>query len=62
MVKNSGDTQARFLAKSLAVFYWPRIAANEHEFQKAFAADLRSAAEPQPKEKAVKRFPSVRMM
>jgi hypothetical protein len=26
------------------------------------SADKRSAAEPQPKEKAVKRFPSVRMM
>jgi hypothetical protein len=25
MVKNSGDTQARFLVKSLAVFYWLRI-------------------------------------
>jgi hypothetical protein len=41
MVKNRGDTQARFLAKSLALFYWPRITANEHEFQKAFAADFR---------------------
>ncbi|HEY2169679.1 MAG TPA: hypothetical protein VGJ30_08650 [Candidatus Angelobacter sp.] len=29
---------------------------------KNLTADKRSAAEPQPKEKAVKRFPSVRMM
>jgi hypothetical protein len=41
MVKNSGDTQARFLAKSLAIFVgrefreWTRI------LKELFAADLR---------------------
>ena len=40
MVKNSGDTQARFLAKSLA-FLLAGNCANGHESKSFFAADLR---------------------
>jgi hypothetical protein len=36
VVRNRGDTQARFSRKSLAVFIWPRITRMKTNFNKRF--------------------------